>query len=68
MNIKKLKIIQKKSLISSLPKQRKTIKALGLKKINDCVILLDTNEIRGMINVVNHMVKVEIYKDDIISK
>ena len=55
----KLKITQTKSLIGRRQKQRGTIRALGLKRIHDSVEQADTPVIRGMINKVNHLVKVE---------
>jgi len=55
----KLKITQVKSLIGRRQKQRGTIRALGLKRINDTVEQADTPVIRGMINKVSHLVKVE---------
>jgi large subunit ribosomal protein L30 len=47
-----------KSIIGSLPNQRKTIEALGLKKIGQAVVKPDNEAIRGMLNVVSHMVEV----------
>lgn len=55
----KLKITLIKSPIGAIPKQRATIKALGLKKIRQCHEHQDNSAIRGMIQKVNHMVKVE---------
>jgi len=54
-----LKITQLKSTIDRNINQKLTIKALGLGKINKSVIKKDTPQIRGMINVVKHLVKVE---------
>lgn len=48
-----------KSLIGSKPKQRGTIKALGLGKINSSVVREATPVVNGMIAVVAHLVKVE---------
>ncbi len=56
---KEIKITQIRSLIGRPPKQRRTVKALGLKRINHAVILVDSPAIRGMINQVSHLVKVE---------
>lgn len=56
---KKLKITQIRSTIGKLEAQKRTIRALGLKKINNTVIQNDTAEIRGMVNTVKHLVKVE---------
>lgn len=54
----KIKIKQTKSLISRTPKQRATIKALGLRKIGHVVEKEDCPAIRGMIFRVQHMVEV----------
>ena len=56
---KKLKITQTKSLIGQKPKNKKTIEALGLKRIRHTVIKNDTPQIRGMIKKVIHVVSVE---------
>ncbi|MDS9472022.1 50S ribosomal protein L30 [Sporosarcina pasteurii] len=55
---KKLEITLTKSVIGSKPAQRKTIEALGLKKINQTVAHEDNVAIRGMINRVSHLVTV----------
>jgi large subunit ribosomal protein L30 len=57
--MEKIKITQTSSTIDRLEKQKRTIKALGLGKPNWTVIKNDNPEIRGMINVVKHLVKVE---------
>jgi large subunit ribosomal protein L30 len=54
-----LKVTQIKSTTGKLPKQRGTIRALGLGKIGRSNVLPDRPEIRGMIARVPHMVKVE---------
>ncbi len=56
---KQLKITQIRSEIGKLVAQKRTIKALGLKKIRDSVVQNDTPAVRGMINCVKHLVKVE---------
>ena len=56
---KQLKITQIRSGIGKLIAQKRTIKALGIKKMNDSVIQKDTPVIRGMITAVRHLVKVE---------
>ena len=48
-----------KSFYGRLPKHRATVTGLGLKRINHTVILEDTPEIRGMINKVSYLLKVE---------
>lgn len=55
---KKLEITLTKSVIGSKPAQRKTVQALGLKKLNQTVEHEDNVAIRGMINVVSHLVTV----------
>lgn len=48
-----------KSPIGCLPKQKATLEALGLRKVNKTVEKQDNEYTRGMINVVGHLVKVE---------
>jgi len=55
----KLKITQVKSIIDRSKKQKDTIKALGLRKIRQSVILEDSPQVNGMIGKVSHLVKVE---------
>ncbi|CUH91888.1 50S ribosomal protein L30 [Herbinix luporum] len=55
----KLKITLVKSTIGAIPKHRATIKALGLRKLNKTVEMPDNPAVRGMINQVKHLVKVE---------
>ena len=55
----KLKITLVKSINKAKEKQVATVKALGLKKIRSVVEQNDTPQIRGMINKVSHLVKVE---------
>lgn len=56
---KTLKITQIHSVICCTPKQRATMKALGFYRINQTKVMPDNEAIRGMINVVRHLVKVE---------
>ena len=56
---KKLKVTLVKSTIGCLDKQKKTVQALGLKKIRSSVVVSDTPAMRGMIFVVKHLVTVE---------
>ena len=55
----RLKITLVKSTIGSIPKHRKTVEALGLKKLNKTVEMPDNDAVRGMIWQVRHLVKVE---------
>jgi large subunit ribosomal protein L30 len=54
-----LKVTLVRSRIGALPKQRKTLEALGLGKINSSRTHKDNGAIRGMIRRVSHLVKVE---------
>ena len=54
-----LKITLVKSTIGAGPKHKKTVEALGLKKVNKTVELPDNAATRGMIKQVQHLVKVE---------
>jgi len=56
---KTVKVTQVKSSIGRLPKHRATLKGLGLRRINHTVELEDTPSVRGMINKVSYMIKVE---------
>ena len=55
----KLKIRQIKSPIGYKKKAKSTLTALGLKKINQIVEHNDTPQIRGMLTVVNYLVRIE---------
>ena len=55
----KLKITLVKSTIGAVPKHKKTVEALGLKKLNMTVEMPDNAADRGMIQQVSHLVKVE---------
>ena len=48
-----------KSTIGAIPKHKKTVEALGLKKVNKTVELPDNACTRGMVQQVKHLVKVE---------
>ncbi|HAR4691728.1 TPA: 50S ribosomal protein L30 [Staphylococcus aureus] len=55
----KLQITLTRSVIGRPETQRKTVEALGLKKINSSVVVEDNPAIRGQINKVKHLVTVE---------
>ncbi|MGL4736382.1 MAG: 50S ribosomal protein L30 [Cellulosilyticaceae bacterium] len=55
----KLNVTLVKSTIGAIPKHRRTVEALGLNKINSSNIHEDNAAIRGMVNQVRHLVKVE---------
>ena len=56
---KTLKITLVKSPIGAIPKHKKTVEALGLKKLHHTVELPDNEAVRGMIWHVRHLVQVE---------
>lgn len=55
----KIKITQVKSGIDRPERQKLTLKALGLKKMNNTVEVEATPQIMGMVRTVHHLVKVE---------
>ena len=55
----KLRVTLVKSPIAAVPKQRATVEALGLHKLNQVKELPDNAAVRGMIWHVRHLVKVE---------
>lgn len=59
----KIKITQVKSAIDRPERQKKTMAALGLNKMNASVEVEATPQILGMVTKVNHLVKVEDVKN-----
>ena len=57
--VAKLRITWIKSGIGYAEVQKRTLKALGLNRLNQTVIHNDSASIRGMINKVKHLIKVE---------
>lgn len=57
--MKKIKVTQVKSVIDRSERQKKTMIALGLKKLNATVEVEATPQILGMVRKVNHLIKVE---------
>ena len=55
----KVKITQVKSIIDRPQKQKATIQALGLKRMNHSVEVENSAQIQGMIKKVEHLIKVE---------
>jgi large subunit ribosomal protein L30 len=62
MAAKKIKITQTRSIINRPQGQKRTIEALGLRRINHSVVHTETPQILGMVNKVTHLVKVEDIK------
>lgn len=62
--VKKLKITQVKSGIGRNKRQRRTLEALGIRKMHQTVIHNDTPSIRGMITKVSHLVEFEEFEGE----
>ena len=56
--MEKIKIVQVKSKIGRPKVQKRTLEALGLKKINSVVVHNSTPQIMGMINKIKHLIKI----------
>jgi large subunit ribosomal protein L30 len=63
-----LKVTQTRSAISTKPKHRGTLRALGLRGIGQSNTLPDRPEIRGMIARVPHLVTVEAVPEEVTEK
>jgi len=61
--VAKLKITYVKSGIGYEKDQKATLKSLGFRRLNQSVVQEDSRAIRGMINKVRHLVKVEETSD-----
>jgi len=59
LSMKRIRIRLVRSLIGSKPEQRRTVRALGLRKINSCVEHEANPAILGMVRAVSHLVEVE---------
>jgi large subunit ribosomal protein L30 len=57
--VAKLRITWKKSAIGYAKEQRITLKTLGFHRLNQTVVHNDSPEIRGMVDKVRHLVRVE---------
>jgi large subunit ribosomal protein L30 len=55
----KIKITQIRSSIGSPKRQKNTLVALGLRKLNSSVEVEETKQITGMVTAVRHLVKVD---------
>jgi large subunit ribosomal protein L30 len=62
--VNKLKVTQVRSVIDRPKDQKDTVRRLGLHRINDSVLKEDRPEIRGMIEKVRHLVRVEMVGED----
>jgi large subunit ribosomal protein L30 len=57
--MKKIKVRLLKSLAGCKQTHRDTVRGLGLKRIDQVVELIDTPAVRGMINKVNYLVRID---------
>jgi large subunit ribosomal protein L30 len=57
--VKKLEIKQIRSAIGKVEFQKRTVRALGLRRLHQVVVQADTPSVRGMINQVKHLVEVK---------
>ncbi len=55
----KIKLTQVRSIIDRPKKQKDTMKALGLRKMNQTVVKESSPQVLGMVNKVKHLLKVE---------
>ena len=60
---KKIRITLIRSPLGRQPVQRRTVRALGLKRLNHSVVQRESPEIMGMVNRVQHLVEVEPWQD-----
>ncbi len=56
---KQIKVTLVRSPIGFQPKHRECVRGLGLKRMNHTVLLEDTPSIRGMVNKINYLLRVE---------
>lgn len=61
--MEKLRITMVKSLIGSKPVHKENMASLGLKKINQTKLVANTPDIRGKIQKVVHLLKIEEYTE-----
>jgi large subunit ribosomal protein L30 len=56
---KQIKVTLVRSPIGFQPKHRQCVRGLGLKRMHQTVVLEDTPSVRGMVNKIDYMVRVE---------
>jgi large subunit ribosomal protein L30 len=56
---KKIRVTQTRSVYGRLKSHRDTVRGLGLRRMHHTVELDDTPEIRGMINKIQYMIRIE---------
>ena len=57
--MKTLRITQVKSSIGYKPKAKATLRALGLRRMHQSVEQVDSPQIRGMVNLISYLLRVE---------
>ena len=55
----KIKVTQVKSRIGQTVRQKRTLDALGLRKMNQTVVLEGTPQVMGMVKKISHLLKIE---------
>lgn len=58
-NAKKISVTLVRSPVGTLPRHRECVRGLGLKRMNHSVVLEDTPSVRGMVNKIEYMLRVE---------
>ncbi len=58
-NTAKIRVTQVRSAIARLPAHQATLRGLGLRRLGHTVVIEDTASVRGMIQKICYMVKVE---------
>jgi large subunit ribosomal protein L30 len=58
-DVSSIKVTLVKSVIGRIESHKATVKGLGLRRLNHTVVVEDTPAIRGMINKINYLLKVE---------
>lgn len=56
---KRISVTLVRSPAGAVPRHRECVRGLGLKKMHQTVVLEDTPSVRGMVNKVNYLVRVE---------
>lgn len=64
MSVKKLKVTLTRSAIGYTERQKRTVRALGLRRMDQSVLHDDSPAVRGMIAKVGHLVSVEEVEHD----
>ena len=60
----RIRVTLVRSMIGKPERQRRTLRGLGLTKLNKTVELENSPSVRGMVNAVSHMVKIEEKPDE----